>query len=330
MKLNRILVTGGAGYIGSHTVKKLINEGYRVLVYDNLSDGHKEAVHPKAELVVGDIGDSDKINQAMKRFKPDAVINFAGFIQVGESIKNPGKYFYNNDCFGINLMEAMVKNKVKYIIYSSSAGVYGEPKKVPIKEDDPKNPINTYGRTKLVFEWILKSYEEAFGIKWTALRYFNAAGASKDGELGEDHITETHIIPLIIQTAMDKNKEFKIFGNDYPTPDGTCVRDYIHVEDLASAHVLALEYLIKTSKCEVCNLGIGKGYSNQELVNAVKKVSKINFKVHYGPRRSGDPAQLIADSSKAKRILKWQPKYDKIERIIETAWKWHIGHPNGY
>lgn len=328
--MKKILVTGGAGYIGSHTVKELIRQDCEVLVYDNMSDGHKEAVDKKAKLVVGDIADERKLNSTFKSFKPEAVIHFAGFIQVGESVKNPAKYYYNNFCFGVNLLETMMKNKVNYLIYSSSAGVYGEPKHIPIKEGDLKEPVNTYGVTKLMFEKALKSFEEAYGLKWVALRYFNAAGASSNGKMGEDHDPETHIIPVIIQTALGQRKELTIFGNDYPTPDGTCVRDYIHVEDLAIAHYLALNYLKKTNSSDIFNLGIGKGFSNNELIKAVKKISGKNFKVVYGPRRTGDPAKLIADSSRARRILKWQPKYVTIESIIKTTWNWYKNHPQGF
>lgn len=326
----KILVAGGAGYIGSHTVKELIRQNYKVVVYDSMIHGHKQAVDRQAKLIIGDLGDLNKLDKAFKTEKPDAVIHFAGFIQVGESVTNPGKYYLNNVCFGLNLMEVMAKYKTRYIIYSSSAGVYGQPKKMPIAEIDPTEPINTYGRTKLMFEKILKSYEEAYDIKYCALRYFNAAGASKDGEIGEDHDPETHIIPLIIQTAIGQRKEFTIFGRDYKTPDKTCVRDYIHVEDLACAHIKAIEYLKAINKSNIFNLGVGKGFSNKKLVDATKKVSSIDFKVKYGPRREGDPDELVADSSRAKKILNWRPEYVKIEDIIRTAWQWHKNHPRGF
>lgn len=326
----KVLVTGGAGYIGSHTVKEMSKRGHQVLVYDNLSNGHREAVHKKAKLVVGDLGDSEKLNSSFKSFRPDAVIHFAAFIEVPESVSNPGKYYFNNVCFGVNLLETMVKHRCRYIIFSSSAAVYGEPKKIPIKETDPTIPVNPYGATKLIFEQILKDYDTAYKIKSISLRYFNAAGASAEGEIGQDPKHFSHIIPIVIQAALGSRKSFTIFGTDYPTPDGTCIRDYIHVEDLASAHILALEYLLKNKISDVFNLGKGKGNSNKEVVDAVKKTSKIDFKVKYGPRRAGDPARLVANSDKAKHILKWHPKYDKIERIVETAWKWHKNHPDGY
>ena len=247
-----------------------------------------------------------------------------------ESVSNPGKYYFNNICFGINLLETMVKYKTKYIIFSSSAAVYGEPKKIPIKESDPTIPVNPYGETKLMFEKILHDYDTAYGIKSISLRYFNAAGASADGEIGQDPKHLSHIIPIVIQAAMGIRPSFTIFGKDYPTPDGTCIRDYIHVEDLANAHILSLKYLIKTNKTNVYNLGKGTGNSNKEIVDAVKKVSGVDFKVIYGPRRAGDPARLIADSKRAKHDLKWKLKYDKIESIVKTAWKWHKSHPEGY
>lgn len=326
----KILVTGGAGYIGSHTIKELIRQGYKIVVYDNLSDGHKEALPKEAKLVVADLANISQLDKTIRNEKPEAVIHFAGSIQVGESVKNPGKYYINNFFVGINLLEMMVKHHLKYLVYSSSAGVYGNPDRIPIKEDDAKNPVNTYGRTKLMFENALQSYEAAYGLKYVALRYFNAAGASSDGSIGEDHYPETHIIPLIISTALGKHKEFKVFGNDYPTPDGTCIRDYIHVEDLAAAHDLALQYLLKGNQSNIFNLGIGKGFSNKELINAVKKISGQNFKVAIGSRRAGDPARLVANSQKAQKLLKWQPKYVKIEDIIKTAWNWHCKNPQGF
>lgn len=326
----KILVTGGAGYIGSHTVGALIDNGYQVVVIDNLSDGHRCAVHKKAKFVKGDLKNQKLLEKILKKEKIEAVMHFAGHIQVGESVKNPLKYYKNNFYNGINLLEAMKNTGVVYIVFSSSAGVYGQPQKMPIAEVDPKNPINTYGRTKLMFEFALKSYEEAFGTKFIALRYFNAAGASKDGEIGENHHPETHIIPLIIQTALGQSEEFKIFGTDYKTPDGTCVRDYIHVEDIATAHLQAIKYLRQKNQSDIFNIGIGRGFSNLRLVKAVKKISGVDFKVSFGSRRQGDPDELIADSSRAGKILNWQPKYVTIESIIKTAWNWHRNNPKGF
>jgi len=325
-----ILVTGGAGYIGSHTVKELLKEKHRVVVYDNLCDGHRQALGNNISFYKADLSNKRNLEKVFKKEKIEAVIHFAGFIQVNESVSNPLKYFKNNFLYGLNLLDAMVTAGVKNIIFSSSAGVYGEPERIPIREDDHKDPVNTYGRTKLMFEFALKSYHEAFGINYIALRYFNAAGASSEGEIGEAHNPETHIIPLIIQTALGQRPEFKIFGNDYKTPDGTCVRDYVHVEDLAVAHVLALEKLVKTNECNIFNLGVGKGFSNQELIDAVKKVSGVDFITSIEPRRAGDPAKLVADSSKALKELKWQPKYVTIESIIKTAYNWHKNHPKGF
>lgn len=326
----KILVTGGAGYIGSHTIKELLENGYKPVVFDNLSFGHKKAIPAGVKFIKGDLNNQKFIEKIIKRYKIDAVFHFAGFIQVGESVKLPLKYYKNNFYNGINLLEAMKNTGVKYIIFSSSAGVYGQPEKMPIKESDSQNPINTYGRTKLMFEYALKSYDEAYGIKFIALRYFNASGASKQSEIGEDHLPETHIIPLIIEAAMGKRDEFKIFGNDYKTHDGTCVRDYIHVEDIATAHLQGLRYLRQKNLSNIFNIGIGKGFSNLELVNAVKKISGIDFEVSFGPRREGDPDELVADSSKARKELNWKPKYDNIEDIIKTAYNWHIKHPKGF
>ncbi len=333
-----ILVTGGAGYIGSHTVRELIKHYNNIIVYDDLSSGHQQAIEKinsklkskKIKFVKGNINEFNKLSNLMKNEKIDAVIHFAGSIQVGESVQSPGKYFYNNVCAGTILLDAMVLNNIKHIVFSSSAGVYGEPKKIPIKETDPKAPVNTYGTTKLIFEEVLVRFYIAYGINFCVLRYFNAAGASFDGLIGENHDPETHIIPLIIETAIGKRKKFTIFGKDYKTKDKTCVRDYIHVEDLASAHVKALKLIKEKNRCYVFNLGLGKGFSNLELVNAVKKVSGVDFNVEYGPRRAGDPAKLIADASNAKKELKWKPKYDTIESIIKTAYKWHKENPKGF
>lgn len=325
-----ILVTGGAGYIGSQTVKVLIKKGHQVVVYDNLSNGHKEAVDSKAILVIGDLSDGKLLDNVFKKYAINAVMHFAGLIQVNESALNPGKYFYNNFCYGINLLEAMIKNKVKYIVFSSSAAVYGSPERVPIKESDARQPFNTYGVTKLMFEQALDCYEKAYNIKYRVLRYFNAAGASSSGLMGESHNPETHIIPLIIEVALGKKPSFPIFGNKYLTPDGTCVRDYIHVEDLADAHIASLDQLTVDNESGIYNLGSGKGFSNLEIVDAVKKVTGKNIKTVIKSNRAGDPAVLVADSSLARKNLHWQPKYQKIEDIIESAWKWHKNNPDGY
>lgn len=317
-----ILVTGGAGYIGSHTVKILVGKGYNVVVLDNLSYGHKNAVDKRAKFVKADLSDKEKIKKALKENKINAVIHFAGFIQVGESVKKPDKYFRNNFVNGLNLLDAMKETGCKNIVFSSSAAVYGEPKKVPIKEDDETRPGNPYGFTKRMFEAILKCYDDAYGIKSVALRYFNAAGADFSGEIGEDHNPETHLIPNILDAALGKSREIKVFGSDYNTKDGTCVRDYVHVVDLAEAHVLAVESLFNGKGSKVYNLGNGKGYSVNEIIETVRKVTGKEINILYAERRQGDAAALIADYGKIRKELGWEPKYG-IKKIIESAWKWH-------
>ena len=316
-----ILVTGGAGYIGSHTVKELVRTKHKVVVYDNLTKGHKWAVDKKADLVVGDLLDNQKLEKVFLKYKPEAVIHFAGLIEVGESVLDPQKYYINNIVGTLSLLEAMVKTKVKKIVFSSSAAVYGNPQKTPIKEEDLKIPTNPYGNTKKIIEDILKDYGRAYDVSSVSLRYFNAAGADKDGQLGEVHDPETHLIPKILDSLI-KSKEIGIFGSNYKTPDGTCVRDYIHVEDLAQAHILAIKYLKnKKGKFEF-NLGSGKGFSVKEIIKNSERVTGIKAKISVKPKREGDPATLLADISKAKRQLKWGPKYSDLDYIIETAWNW--------
>ncbi len=316
-----ILVTGGAGYIGSHTVKELVRTKHKVVVYDNLSKGHKWAVDKKADLVVGDLLENQKLEKVFLKYKPEAVIHFAGLIEVGESVQDPQKYYLNNVVGTLSLLEAMVKTKIKKMVFSSSAAVYGSPLKTPIKENDLKIPTNPYGNTKKIIEDILKDYEQAYGISNVSLRYFNASGADKEGRLGEVHDPETHLIPRILDSLI-KSKEIGIFGVNYKTPDGTCVRDYIHVEDLAQAHILAINYLKdKKGKFEF-NLGSGKGFSVKEIIENAERVTGIKAKVSVKPKREGDPAILLADISKAKRQLKWSPKYSDLDYIIETAWNW--------
>ena len=324
-----ILVTGGAGYIGSHMVAELVKNGHFVTVIDNLTDGHKKAIPQNIPLFVGDITDSAFVNKILSENKFDAAIHFAGVISMGESVQNPGKYFRINTFGAQTLFDSLVKNNIKKVIFSSTAGVYGNPLHVPIPEDDPKNPTNPYGESKLVVEKILNWYDNAYGLKSVCLRYFNAAGASLDGNLGEDHKDETHIIPIAIKKAVG-NETFIINGNDYPTKDKTCVRDYIHVIDLVDAHLLSLEYLDKTNTSNIYNVGTGIGYSNNEVVDTIKKVTGINFNVEYGPRRPGDANELIALSDKIKKELGWLPKYSDLETIIKTAWNWHKNHPNGF
>lgn len=317
----RILVTGGAGYIGSVIVKRLVSEGCDVVVFDNLSKGHKEAVHPKAVLVKADLSDSKELGKVFKKHKFDAVIHMAAFSEAGESVQNPAKYFDNNIVNGINLLNAMLKHDCKRIVFSSSAGVYGNPKKVPIVEDAETNPVNPYGKTKLMFEKILESYGKAYGLKYTSLRYFNAAGA--DDDYGEDHKPESHLMPIILQVALGKRKLVEVYGTDYPTKDGTCIRDYVHVSDLARAHVLALK------KEGIYNLGSEKGYSVREIINAAEEIIGKKILVKESGRRPGDPAVLVASSEKIKRELGWKAEHD-IKDILKSAWQWHKKHPDGY
>lgn len=325
-----ILVTGGAGYIGSHTVRLLIKEGYKVTVLDNLVNGHKESVPDGVEFVELDLGEREVLTKFIEHNNFDAVIHFAAFIEAGLSMKEPEKFFENNCVNGTNLLNAMVANDLKIIIFSSTAAVYGDPVSESIKEDHPLNPVNHYGRTKLIFENILSMYAETHGLKYTSLRYFNAAGADPSGEIGEDHDPETHLIPLIFRTALGKRKSISIFGTDYDTKDGTCVRDYIHVNDLAQAHILVLEKLFETGEGDIYNLGNGHGFTVKEVIEAAEKVIGYPIPKEEEGRRDGDPAVLIADSKKIKSKLGWQPKYTSIEDIIETAWKWHKDHPGGY
>lgn len=318
--MKNILVVGGAGYIGSHTVKMLAEKGYNPIVYDNLSKGHREAV-ANYPFELGDLGDKTRLNEVFKKYKIDAVMHFAAFIEVGESVKEPSKYYHNNVSSVLNLLDAMVENNIKYFVFSSTAATFGEPVKKQIDETHPQQPINPYGNTKLMVEKILEDFDTAYGLKSTALRYFNASGADDSGEIGESHTPETHLIPLVLQTAAGKRASIKIFGNDYPTPDGTCVRDYVHVNDLARAHILALEKMFKDNVSERFNLGSGNGFSVAELIAEAKKITGVDFTVETAPRRAGDPAVLVADSTKARNILGWQPQYG-LTRIIETAWNW--------
>lgn len=317
--MKKILVTGGAGYIGSVTVKAMQNAGYDVVVFDSLEFGHKEAV--TCPLIIGNLLDKESLRQ-LDQYQFDGVIHFAAYLQVKESMSNPYKYFQNNMLGGLNLLEYMKEKKIPFLVFSSTAAVFGLPEKNPITEDEAKQPTNVYGESKLMFEKVLSWYDKLFDIKSISLRYFNAAGAAFNGTLGEQHNPETHIIPSAISAALH-GKEFTIFGNDYPTPDGTCVRDYIHVEDLAAAHIKALEYVEKAQKSDAFNLGTGNGYSNKEVVEAVKKVTGIPLSVVFGPQRPGDPAVLLADNTKAKTILGWNPERSDLETIVETAYLFH-------
>ncbi|MEK6968160.1 MAG: UDP-glucose 4-epimerase GalE [Nanoarchaeota archaeon] len=314
----RVLVTGGAGYIGSFAVKSLLDKGHKVTVFDSLENGHKKAVDKRAKLVIGNLNDTKKISDAIKGH--DAVMHFAGYIDVAESMRNPKKYYENNLANGTNLLNAMVDNKVSKIVFSSTAAVYGNPEKTPITENSPTKPINHYGASKLMFEKALQVYEN-IGINSVALRYFNVAGAAPDASLGENHEPETHLIPKILFAAK-KGEPINVFGNDYPTKDGTCIRDYIHVQDLIDAHLLALDYLVKNKKSEVFNLGNQKGFSVLEVIKACEKAVGKKIKIKYNARRPGDPPVLIASSEKIRSVLGWKPEHD-INSIAKTAWLWH-------
>jgi len=316
-----VLVAGGAGYIGSHVCKMLTRKGYNVIIYDNLSHGY-EFLAKYGKFILGDIGDKRQLDLVFKNYKIDVVMHFCAYIEVGESVQNPRKYYVNNLYHAINLFDTMLENGVNKLIFSSTAAVYGMPENVPIDEEEPKNPINPYGRTKWMIEQVLKDYSDAHGFKYVAFRYFNAAGADPEGELGEAHEPETHLIPLVLDAALGIRKSIKIFGTDYPTPDGTCIRDYIHVNDLATAHIKGIEYLMNGNESNYFNLGNGTGFSVREIIDTVKKFTGKNFEVEEVERRPGDPAILIAKSDKARKILNWTPEYG-IEDIVKHAWEWH-------
>lgn len=326
----RILVVGGAGYIGSHAVRQLVKDGNQVVVLDALYTGHRKAVDHKAKFYQGNIENTFLVSQILRNEHIQAVMHFAAYSLVPESVKKPLKYYDNNVTGMISLLKAMHETGTKYLIFSSSAATYGIPKKMPITEETPLNPINPYGETKMMMEKIMAWADKADGIKYTALRYFNVAGAASDGTIGEDHAPETHLIPNILKSALTGDGKFTIFGNDYNTKDGTNVRDYVQVEDLITAHVLALKHLIKTNQSAVFNLGTAHGYSNLEILQAARRVTGIDIPYTFGPRRGGDPDSLIADSTKARKILGWQPKHENVDDVIATAWRWHKSHPQGY
>jgi UDP-glucose 4-epimerase len=324
-----ILVTGGAGYIGSHTVAELLARGEDVVVVDNLRQGHREAVLG-GKLYVGDLLDGDFMDKVFSENEIEAVIHFAANSLVGESMQNPAQYYRNNVYGTLCLLEAMNKYGVKMIVISSTAATYGEPENVPIQESDRTKPTNTYGETKLAMEHMMKWFDVAHGIKWIALRYFNAAGAHESGKIGEDHAPETHLIPLILQVALGQRPHISVFGEDYPTEDGTCVRDYIHVGDLADAHVLAVEKLRGGSESDVFNLGNGKGFSVKQVIDVARSVTGHPIPAKMEARRAGDPAVLVASSVRAREELGWTPKRDRLEDVIASAWAWHKAHPRGY
>ncbi|MCQ2015590.1 UDP-glucose 4-epimerase GalE [Clostridium butyricum] len=324
------IVLGGAGYIGSHAVNKLIENNYDVIVVDNLQSGHEEAINSKAKFYKGDIRDKNFLSNVFKKENIDGVFHFAANSIVGESMKEPLMYF-NNNVYGMQiLLEVMNEHNVNKIVFSSTAATYGEPKKVPITEDMETCPTNTYGETKLVMEKMMKWCDKAYGMKYVALRYFNVAGAEDDGSIGEDHNPETHLIPIVLQTALGKRDHITIFGDDYDTEDGTCVRDYVHVVDLVEAHILAMKYLTHGGESNTFNLGSSQGFSVKEIVETARKVTDKNIKAIIGERRAGDPSKLIASSDKARKILGWNPIRTNIENIIKDAWLWHDTHKNGY
>ena len=324
MQKQTILVTGGSGYIGSHTVKALQKVGYEVLILDNLVYGHKDIAETLgAELIVGNTNDRDLLDQLFSDRPISAVMHFAAYAYVGESVTQPDKYYRNNVVGTLTLLEAMVAANIKAFVFSSTCATYGVPQQTPITEDHPQAPINPYGATKLMVERILQDFDVAYGLKSVIFRYFNAAGADPNGVIGEDHNPETHLIPLILLTALGKRDAITIYGSDYPTPDGTCLRDYIHVTDLAEAHVLGLQYLLNSKKSEIFNLGNGNGFSVKEVIDTAKQVTSKPIKVLFGDRRAGDPPALVGSSEKAKKILNWQPKYADLNLILQHAWQWH-------
>ncbi|MDI1310110.1 MAG: UDP-glucose 4-epimerase GalE [Methylotenera sp.] len=318
-----VLVIGGAGYIGSHMVKMLLDAGHQVVTFDNLSSGFRDAVLG-GEFVKGDLADTQLLCEVFEKYQPEAVMHFASYIQVGESVQHPAKYYFNNFTNTLNLLNTMVKYNVNNFIFSSTAAVFGEPEYVPIDEAHPKAPLNPYGRSKLMVEQILGDYEHAYGLKSVCLRYFNAAGADPSALLGERHEPETHLIPLVLQAISGKRTHISVFGRDYDTPDGTCIRDYIHIVDLCSAHLLALTKLVKEGVSQRFNLGNGAGFSVQEVISVAEKVTGKKIKVVDAPRRDGDPARLVADATLAKNTLGWSPIYTDLATIIAHAWAWEV------
>ena len=324
----RTLVTGGAGYIGGFTVRRLLARGYQVTVYDNLAAGHRAAV-PADSLVVGDLSDADHLDHVLVERRIEAVIHFAAHAYVGESVTNPAKYYRNNLMNSLTMLDRVRKHGINRFVFSSTCATYGVPQKLPLTEDHPQNPVNPYGNTKLAFEHALADYAPAYGIGYAALRYFNASGAAADGSQGEDHDPETHLIPLVLQVALGQRSHIDVFGTDYPTPDGTCVRDYVHVEDLAEAHVLAVEKLTPGAGL-IYNVGTGTGNSVREVIRTCEAVTGKSIAVKEAPRRAGDPPVLVASSDKIRRELGWVPKYPDLRGTVETAWGWHRTHPKGY
>ena len=323
----RILVTGGAGYIGSIVSAELLRAGHQVMVYDDLRHGHRRAVPKGAEVIIGEVGQREALGLAFQQHRPEAVMHFAALIEAGESMRSPERYFRNNTASSLTLLECMLQHGCKRLVFSSTAALYGNPERTPIKEDAPLVPTNAYGESKLLVERMLAWFHRIHGLRYASLRYFNAAGGA--GELGEDHQPESHLIPLVLQVAQGKRPSISIYGTDYPTPDGTCVRDYIHVLDLASAHVLALDALTTRDQL-IYNLGNGRGFSVRQGVEVARKVTGHGIAAEDAPRRPGDPAVLVASSEKICRELGWQPRYPELEQIVASAWEWRGRHPNGY
>jgi len=325
-----ILVTGGAGYVGSHTVAALVERGAEVIVIDNLEKGHKKAIWPGAKFCEGDLRDAPFMDKLFTENQITAVIHFAAYSLVAESVQNPTKYYDNNVVGTLQLLKTMYNHSVKSIVFSSTAATYGEPETIPVTETAPERPVNPYGESKLAVERMLKWFDGAYDIKHVILRYFNVAGAHESAKIGEDHDPETHLIPMILQTALGKRDSLNLFGTDYPTPDGTCIRDYVHAMDLADAHILALEKLTKDGTSATYNLGSGSGFSNKEILEAAIKITGIDIPVNYAPRRAGDPPVLVASSDKIRRELGWNPTRTHIDNIISTAWAWHSANPDGF
>ncbi len=325
----KILVTGGAGYVGSHCARALCDAGHEVVIFDSLINGHREAVDRRAKLIEADLADAATVDRSLVEGCFDAVMHFAAFAEVGESVKDPLLYYRNNVANSVTLLDAMRRHDVRRFVFSSSCAVYGQPPSTPITEDMPKNPINPYGRTKLAIEWLLEDSARAWGLGATALRYFNAAGASADATIGEHHDPESHLIPRVLQVALGQADRIDIFGDDYPTPDGTCIRDYVHVEDLAAVHRAAIER-IAPGEFRACNVGTGRGVSVAQLIAAARDVTGRAIPSRVAPRRPGDPPSLVADPSRAMADFNWHPAYPDIRRTIETAWNWHKSHLCGY
>lgn len=325
----RILITGGAGYIGSHAVKETLSQGHEVWVLDDLSKGHRRAVDPKAELIVGSTNNFELLVNVLESRKIEAVMHFAASAEVAESVTDPAKYYSNNVVCSFNLLNAMRKCKVQRLVFSSTAAVYGSPDKTPINESQVSQPVNPYGRTKWITEMAIEDYSKAYGLGYTILRYFNVAGAHPDGDIGEDHRPESHLIPRVLASGLNEDTPVKIFGTDYPTPDGTCLRDYVHVMDLASAHVLAIESTVPGSG-NTYNLGSENGFSVRDVISACENIIQGRLKIVEEARRAGDPASLIANSDRARNQLRWRPKFPEMETIVRHAWQWHSRHPEGY